>query len=143
MPELTGREPMKPVEASPRRVRFNGVGDDGREMFLIRRDRAGFGNFRKTARKPYDAVVCACLIAFVRHFGRHVTVVSDGFNGPDLPEDAERDVGRSLCQAAVGCGSEYGVTRPGRLGRPKARRAGRDPMLPRPEPTGFEPALPR
>ncbi len=49
-------------EVTDRRIRFNGAQGDGHETFFIDRiDDKGF-NFCKTARKPYDAPVVACLI---------------------------------------------------------------------------------
>lgn len=88
-------------------VIFNGVGDDAHETFswppnftdrfpdhskgetwetpvrtgelICMPDESGFGfEFCKTARKPYDAVVTACLIAVKRHLGDDVEVSSDG-----------------------------------------------------------------
>lgn len=46
-------------------IRFNGIGDDGHETFVITPDERGF-EFCKTARKPYDLLVTAalCLIDF-------------------------------------------------------------------------------
>ena len=53
-------------------ILFNGVGDDGHETFVFTREvaeeptyRKGEGDFQfcKTARKPYDEIVVACLIA--------------------------------------------------------------------------------
>lgn len=41
-------------------IRFNGVGEDGHETFYFENHAGGFC---KTARKDYDAVVVACLIA--------------------------------------------------------------------------------
>ncbi len=43
-------------------IRFNGVGDDAHETFAIVAGETGFA-FCKTARKPYDAIVVAILIA--------------------------------------------------------------------------------
>ena len=50
-------------------VGFNGCGpggsdeeDWGHETFLVEREGSGF-QFTKTQRKPYDALVCACLLA--------------------------------------------------------------------------------
>jgi len=44
-------------------IAFNGVGADAHETFWINRDIDGDGwSFCKTARKPYDRIVVACLI---------------------------------------------------------------------------------
>ena len=49
-------------EVSVNRVVFNGVEDDGHETFHIPRNN-GEWEFCKTARKPYDDLVIACLLA--------------------------------------------------------------------------------
>jgi len=51
-----------PPEISDNLVAFNGVNDDGHKTFYVERKGIGFA-FCKTARKPYDKVVIACLIA--------------------------------------------------------------------------------
>jgi len=57
-------------------VRFNGVGDDGHETFLM--DREGGRGFCKTARKPYDAYVGTVLMVAAIMFGDQINVTSDG-----------------------------------------------------------------
>jgi hypothetical protein len=59
-------------------VRFNGLGEDSHETFYWGSDADGF-NFCKTARKPYDAVVTACLIHLKDCYGDAVSVSSDGY----------------------------------------------------------------
>ena len=84
----TGEEGTDP-EFSRTIVSFNGLEDDSHESFIIQQifpkdgyrstDDAGrLFDFCKTARKPYDALVCAVLIAFKHHFGDAVVVSSDG-----------------------------------------------------------------
>lgn len=58
-------------------VRFNGFGDDAHETFSVLPTDTGF-NFCKTARKPYDVVVVAVLIALFRTCGDAVKISSDG-----------------------------------------------------------------
>lgn len=58
-------------------VIFNGFNLESHETFAVTPDTAGFG-FCKTARKPYDAVVTACLIALKNAYGDAVRVSSDG-----------------------------------------------------------------
>lgn len=58
-------------------VAFNGVGNDGHETFGIALGDQGF-DFCKTAAKPYDAVVTACLIHAKVIFGKKIAVSSDG-----------------------------------------------------------------
>jgi hypothetical protein len=82
-------------EVSDTRVIFNGLGDDSHETFLFtREDNLGF-NFCKTAHKPYDAVVTACLIALGRAYGENVSIASDG------NWDNEWVAGQHLYQMAV------------------------------------------
>ena len=70
-------------------VRFNGVGDDGYETFVVPlvADSRTWGQvsddgrvfaFCKTACKPYDLAVTGCLLVFKHHFGENFTVSSDG-----------------------------------------------------------------
>jgi hypothetical protein len=65
-------------EADTQIVRFNGYGSDSHETFLFSVDADGFG-FCKTARKPYDAVVTACLIHMKEIYGALVDIGSDGY----------------------------------------------------------------
>ena len=58
-----GRENSKP-EFSKDLVIFNGIGDLMHETFAIGLNENDW-NFCKTARKPYDLLVCACLLAAV------------------------------------------------------------------------------
>lgn len=53
-------EPQKP-EVSKTKIWFNGIDDDGHETFCLRPNELSF-KFCKTARKPYDRTVIACLI---------------------------------------------------------------------------------
>lgn len=70
-------EVMSAWQADDERVMFNGLGDDSHETFLVTPNSVGF-NFCKTAEKPYDAVVVACLIALYRAYGDSVEISSDG-----------------------------------------------------------------
>jgi hypothetical protein len=65
-------------EADTEIVRFNGFGEDSHETFLFSIDGADSFNFCKTARKPYDAVVTACLIHMKDTYGDLVRISSDG-----------------------------------------------------------------
>ena len=60
-------------------VCFNGVEDDGHETFEIRRYDTGF-QFCKTARKPYDEIVCAILDFASNIFKEDIEVSCDGDN---------------------------------------------------------------
>jgi hypothetical protein len=65
------------LEISDEIVVFNGVGEDSHETFYWAIDGSGF-NFCKTARKPYDTVVTACLIHLKDVYGDLVDIGSDG-----------------------------------------------------------------
>ena len=61
-------------------LNFNGKGEAGCEPFTMREhynqnDRAGFC---KTARKPYDILVTACLTVLAYRLGDAISVYSDG-----------------------------------------------------------------
>ena len=56
-------------------VNFNGVGDLSHENFHMALNQNNWA-FCKTARKPYDLLVCACLLASVDILGYKIT--SDG-----------------------------------------------------------------
>lgn len=86
--------PNEPPAVTAEHVRFNGVGDDGHETFLITRDPTSF-EFCKTARKPYDDVVVACLMAAERSLPGF-SWTSDGDNEPEF--DAR---GRALLTEAI------------------------------------------
>jgi hypothetical protein len=77
-------EPTKLPQANDANVRFNGVGDDGHETFLIHPASTSF-EFCKTASKPYDKIVCAVLAVFKEHGGDIVEITSDG-DEPDWQE---------------------------------------------------------
>lgn len=58
-------------------VNFNGTGVASHETFVISVGDEGF-NFCKTARKPYDTIVCAVLIHLKAVLGDKVEITSDG-----------------------------------------------------------------
>lgn len=80
--------PNEIPEFSSDYVWFNGVEDEGHETFAIKR--AGGRDFCKTARKPYDAAVVACLMEGHRMFGDDLTWSSDGDGEPEQLEGALR-----------------------------------------------------
>jgi len=69
-----GRENSKP-EFSKDLVCFNGVGELMHETFAVGLNELS-GEFCKTARKPYDLLVCVCLLAAVDILGYEIS--SDG-----------------------------------------------------------------
>lgn len=65
-------------------LNVNGKGEDGHETFSMREHfrqnlEPGNWNFCKTARKPYDLVVTACLIVLKHRLGDAFSVSSDGY----------------------------------------------------------------
>lgn len=62
-------------------VNFNGSKDDGHETFILREhlNQNEAFNFCKTARKPYDGLVVACLIILKKYLGDGIEIGSDGF----------------------------------------------------------------
>ena len=58
-------------------IRFNGVGADGHETFVVKKDEPGFA-FCKTAYKPYDSAVVASLCAIERFAPGALELGSDG-----------------------------------------------------------------
>lgn len=73
-----GETPVPTIVSNEKKVEivFNGLGVNGHETFSFP-PTEGF-NFCKTARKPYDGVVTACLVAAADRLGVNLTVTSDG-----------------------------------------------------------------
>jgi hypothetical protein len=78
-------QPNKKPTINSKMIRFNGIGEGGHETFLLVRDNKDepkedgtIFNFCKTAQKPYDLCVTACLILAKYHFKDAVNVSSDG-----------------------------------------------------------------
>ena len=89
--DWTGKPGSKP-EFGPDEINFNAMRPEDYENFRYpplfeQNHRTGIEegfSFCKTARKPYDPVVCATLIAIKHHLGEYVSVRSDGdFDNPD------------------------------------------------------------
>lgn len=95
---------------------FNGIGDNSHETFVMQQDlnpeqweidRAGednglFFEFCKTARKPYDVMVCAALIIAKKRFGKYIKIASDGSDEPDMWQEA-----KEICQNTLGYGARF------------------------------------
>lgn len=69
----TGTEPL----VNDKEIAFNGLGELSHETFYVSRNGQGF-NFCKTAQKPYDVAVVACLVSMKKILGKGVEVSSDG-----------------------------------------------------------------
>lgn len=108
------------------KIHFNGVGEDGHETFLVERTwtppewgerprpNGLIFEFCKTARKPYDAHVCACLVVLRHHLDERLIVSSDG------KDDEEGwPVAREACQQLLGYGADFSLLTSG-LGRLRA-----------------------
>lgn len=76
-------------------IRFNGIGDDGHETFYFDSREVGF-NFCKTARKPYDVVVCKVLLYLKQYFGDAIDVRSDGFSNVQPKDSNKYNIGDSV-----------------------------------------------
>ncbi len=88
----------KKPECNNRIVRFNGIGEDGHETFWFDCMSRGF-SFCKTARKPYDIVVCEILLV-LKSFMPNLVISSDGFGGDEVEEEWVN---------AIGNVKEYGI----------------------------------
>jgi hypothetical protein len=67
----------KPWVVTNKFVRFNGLDEQGHETFFFHPTETGF-NFCKTARKPYDLLVCACLYIIQYYHPKSIRISSDG-----------------------------------------------------------------
>lgn len=65
----------RPPEVSFEMIRFNGIGVEAHETFLLEQNEGGFC---KTAQKPYDMVVVCILACAVEHAPYALEVSSDG-----------------------------------------------------------------
>jgi len=91
-------------------IRFNGIGEDGYEIFFIERvykssypqtNRSGrYYSFCKTAQKLYDRYVVACLIILKHYLGDSISISSDG----DIDDWSE---GKTLCIQVLGYGDSF------------------------------------
>lgn len=70
-------DPETPALINDDKIWFNGIGDNGHETFVVKRVYTG-SEFCKTARKPYDTLVCAALIILNTHAPECIQVSSDG-----------------------------------------------------------------
>ena len=70
-------EPTKPPHISGECIRFNGIGPDGHETFMLLKEPDAF-EFCKTARKPYDDVVTAVLVLANHYAPQALSITSDG-----------------------------------------------------------------
>lgn len=80
-------------------IRFNGIGEDGHETFYFEvppkeeefsKFKDGFlFNFCKTARKPYDIVVCKLLLILKAELQDNMKLSSDGFSNCEVSFDGE------------------------------------------------------
>jgi hypothetical protein len=112
----------KPPHFGADSIRFNGEGENGHETFVI--DRVyepyseqpkpsrgeGWIEFTKTARKPYDAAVCACLIVFQHYLGKAYSVRSDGND-----DDEGWVAARAGCQRVLGYGADFTLKVPPKM----------------------------
>jgi hypothetical protein len=74
--KISGGDGTGKPEFSDEMVCFNGSGDNAYETFYIPKDSSEW-DFCKTARNPYDLLVCAVLMAAKEHLGYEVTTDGD------------------------------------------------------------------
>lgn len=85
----------EPALVTDDEIRFNGIGDNGHETFVLSRVKPNGGfEFCKTAQKPYDVLVCAVLIVAASHKAP-MRISSDG-------EPADWESARALVAAVLG-----------------------------------------
>jgi len=75
-------DPQNPI-ATDELIHFNGKGENGHETFFFTPEPSF--QFCKTARKPYDIVVCEVLL-ILKHFIPEMKLSSDGFDHSLMPE---------------------------------------------------------
>lgn len=82
--------PVEDLHLTEDVIRFNGVGDDGHETFIVKRMKSQEFNFCKTAQKPYDLLV-GLVLARINHYAKGVLAISsDGDWESDWAEIRER-----------------------------------------------------
>jgi len=82
-------------EFTDKTITINGIGEEGHETFILERKGSDGFTFCKTARKPYDLFVCACLLIYKHYSSNTMDLSSDGFNKDGTEEDewvAARDL---------------------------------------------------
>ena len=104
-----GEGGTKPI-VNASKISFNGFGEDSHETLCIPRRKTRQNlhssdtlifDFCKTARKPYDRIAVAVLVAFKHHFpGSKIS--SDG------DEDAF-ELGKNICQLLFGYGNNVNI----------------------------------
>jgi hypothetical protein len=110
-------EPGSKPEFTKDVVYFNGAGEDGHETFMVEREyapehwqepkRGLYFTFCKTARKPYDTAVCACLIVFNHYFGEKFQVASDASD----EQEEGWPIARAACQELFGYGGDFSLNK--------------------------------
>jgi hypothetical protein len=99
--QLESDDSKKPL-ANTSIIRFNGIEDEGHETFYFPKDQDGF-SFCKTARKPYDEIVTACL-TLANHFAPGCyDIGSDG-------EPNDWEVGREIAEGATSTAMEIPIS---------------------------------
>ena len=79
-------------------ISFNGKGYEmSHETFYLEREGRHTHGFCKTARKPYDIVVCCFLLAFKKVFGKDFSYSSDGVTRGDLRRKENKEYWATHC----------------------------------------------
>lgn len=98
-------------EVSPNMIRFNGIGNDSYETFLVEPHKQ---DFCKTGRRPYDIAVCEVLLVLKHHFRDNFELESDGFwvtEGDFLKDKFDGTWNEALENVKRDFGYEFEITR--------------------------------
>jgi len=87
-------------------ISFNGMGKDAHETFCIPFKEEGW-RFCKTARKPYDLLVCLTLLAFKEAFGDDFEYTSDGITKEEYEDRENNEYWKSINFVPEGPGKEW------------------------------------
>lgn len=85
---------------------FNGYGSEMHETMYISYKDGGW-SFCKTARKPYDLLVCLTLLAFKEAFGNDFEYASDGVTKEDYEDRENNEYWKKINYVPQGPGKEW------------------------------------
>jgi hypothetical protein len=97
-----GEEPSP--EFSNHQICFNGIGKDAYETFQL--TKSGESGFCKTECKPYNFMVCICLILYKHYFPKDVFISSDGWHRKSKTMDGHWEYAFTVLGKALPDGKE-------------------------------------
>lgn len=89
-----------------RAIYFNGKGRESYETFYVALDRDGW-DFCKTARRPYDILVCLSLLALKSVFGEDFKYTSDGITKEAYENRESNEYWKKINFVPEGPGKEW------------------------------------